>query len=539
MEIILLLALITIIAVHLEFRARTKREKLEDHAKIQQTQNEIYSLRNENSSLTADNTSLSQYRGLLDIEGKGKEIMQHAEDTSNLLIDRANAVLNNAKVENDRIQSNLKAEIEVTQTRCKVLLEESTINASKIVEEAKVKALEIAGDAIDAKEKMLHYEKTAKAMKNLVEGYGDQYLIPTYSLLDDLAEEFGYTEAGIKLAAAREESKRLIKLNLAATCDYVEVSRRGTAVNFVLDAFNGKVDSILSKVKKDNYGTLKQKIKDAYHIVNNNGKAFKNALIAESYLESRLEELKWAVSAQELKFQEQEEQRRIREQIREEEKARRDFEKAMKEAEREEQTLKKLVEKAQKDAAAASEGQKADYEAKLKDLELRLKEAEEKNVRALSMAQQTKCGNVYVISNIGSFGEDVFKIGLTRRLDPLDRVRELGDASVPFEFDVHAMIYNEDAPALERELHKRLLRLQINKVNPRKEFFKVSILDIKKLIESMNITVKWTLSAEAKQYRESMAVEKRILNDKSQAAEWERQQLLLDPVQQEEREEVI
>ena len=135
-----------------------------------------------------------------------------------------------------------------------------------------------------------------------------------------------------------------------------------------------------------------------------------------------------------------------------------------------------------------------------------MKEAEEKNQRAISMAQQTKTGHVYIISNVGSFGEDVLKIGMTRRLDPQDRVDELGDASVPFDFDVHAMIHSEDAPALEKELHKRFSTNQINKVNPRKEFFKVKVSEIKEVTSQMKIETHWTITAEAREYRETVSL---------------------------------
>ncbi len=141
------------------------------------------------------------------------------------------------------------------------------------------------------------------------------------------------------------------------------------------------------------------------------------------------------------------------------------------------------MDKVEAQVAAASEAQRAEFEAKLAALQEQLRQAEEKNQRALSMAQQTRTGHVYVISNIGSLGEDVFKIGMTRRLEPADSIRELGDASVPFEFDVHAMIFSEDAPGLEKQLHRHFLRQQVNKVNPRKEFFRLVITDIKQELE--------------------------------------------------------
>ncbi len=526
-------------------------------------------------NLDQRNQALSKYQGIVDTELKANEILAEAEVEANLIIVNAKQELENAIIQLDNAAKEAKAIIEqadekaqgiakaayvegdelrkearkeLDQARIDAILlrqnaidqlDKATKEAKIIIGQANKDAQEIAGDAYKAMQNAAELEKTAKAMKNIIEGYGDKYLVPTYSLLDDLADEFGHTEGGEKLKFAREKTRLMIKNGTSASCDYVEAYRRTTAINFILDAFNGKVDSILSKVKKDNYGILEQKIKDAYQVVNNNGKAFRNAFISQGYLNARIDELKWAVITQELKWHEQEEQRRIKEQIREEEKARREFEKAIRDAQKEEEILKKLIEKAQKEVAQASEEQKSKYEEKLNDLENKLKVAEEKNQRAISMAQQTKSGNVYVISNIGSFGENVYKIGMTRRLEPLDRVRELGDASVPFEFDVHTMIFSDNAPKLERELHKKFLRLQMNKVNPRKEFFKVTLADIKAEVESLNINAKWTIVSEARQYRESLAIEQAILNDKQKELEWEKHQQIESEVMETEPEDVF
>ena len=372
------------------------------------------------------------------------------------------------------------------------------------------------------------YEKAARAMKNTVEGYGDAYLIPSHSLLDDLAEEFGFAEAGETLKRAREVTRSMIRSGTAATCEYVEQNRRSTAIAFVIDAFNGKVDSTLSRVRNDNAGTLAQEFNDAFAMVNLNGKAFRDARITEQYLAARLDELKWAAVAQQLKVEEREEQRRVREQLREEEKARREYERAIRDAAKEEDVLRKAMEKAQQQIEKATSEQRAKFEQQLAELTQKLKEAEEKNQRALSMAQQTKRGHVYIISNIGSFGQDVYKIGLTRRLEPLDRVRELGDSSVPFEFDVHAMIMSDDAPALEVRLHKHFVLQQLNKVNYRKEFFRASLADIRKEIEAFGLEPKWTMAATAREYRESLAIEKAIKDDPIARDAWMRRQLDLD-----------
>lgn len=353
-------------------------------------------------------------------------------------------------------------------------------------------------------------------------------MLPSHSVLDDLAQAYSHTEAGQELKKSRERSKLMMEQDRAAKCDYVEKSRRETAVRFILDAFNGKVDSILSRARTENHGTLTQEIKDAAAIVNYNGAAFRNAKINPEYIDSRIDELQWTVRVNRLRDQEREEQRVIKEKIREEERARKEYERAMKEAEREEEVVRKALEKARVQLAKAGEEQRQKYEEQIIQLNQRLTEAEEKNKRALSMAQQTKTGHVYIISNIGSFGEDVYKIGMTRRLEPLDRVRELGDASVPFGFDVHAMIWSENAPDLEKTLHKKFVQAQVNKVNPRKEFFRLTISDVKAEIASMGLETSWTLAAEAREFRETLAIESKMRSDEAVRNEWLRQQLVYE-----------
>lgn len=381
--------------------------------------------------------------------------------------------------------------------------------AQQIVDEANRRAVEIAGAALEAKNKADSYEAAIKAMKNAIEGYKDDYIIPNHAVLDDLAEDFSHKDAGEKLKLARARVRDMIKAGEAGECDYAEPTRRTYAIHFAVDAFNGKVDSALAKVKHDNFGKIKQEIVDAFALVNHNGAPFRDARIRREYLDARLDELKWAVATFELRKQEQEEQKAIRDQMREEERAQREMEKAIKDAEKEERLLQQAMEKARKELEGASESQRQKFEDQLAALQAKLKEAEERGQRALSMAQQTRRGHVYVISNIGSFGENIYKIGMTRRLEPLDRVKELGDASVPFDFDVHAMIYSEDAPALEREMHRVFDVLSVNKVNPRKEFFEVSISDIRAQVEMAGYSdVHWTMKAEAAEYKQSLSMSK-------------------------------
>ena len=405
------------------------------------------------------------------------------------------------------------------------MLEQAGQNAQRLVADARAKADELAAEARATVAEAKRLEDTVRALKNIVEGYGDAYILPTTGLLDELAEHFGHTEAGAKLKAARSRTKSMVKSGAAAACDYVETARRETAVRFVIDAFNGKVDTILADMRDENFGTLAQKIKDAFAVVNQNGAAFRNARILPEYLEARLDELKWAVVGHQLRVQEREEQRALRERMRDEERARKEMERALKEAEKEEALLRKALEKARREVAESSDADRARYEAKLLELNERLRAAEEKGQRAISMAQQTKAGHVYVISNIGSFGEHIYKIGMTRRLEPNDRVRELGDASVPFEFDIHAMIKTDDAPALECALHKAFVGVQVNKVNPRKEFFRVRLEEVWAKLNELGIQAAWTMTAACRQYQETLALERALARGDGTAQEWRQAQL--------------
>ena len=137
-------------------------------------------------------------------------------------------------------------------------------------------------------------------------------------------------------------------------------------------------------------------------------------------------------------------------------------------------------------------------------LRAELSEVQEKAERAKSRAQMTRQGHVYIISNIGSFGEEILKIGMTRRLDPLDRVKELGDASVPFSFDIHAIIESEDAPELENQLHKVFASKRVNKVNLRKEYFRINIEDIEDKLKNLGIDALINKVASADEYYQSI-----------------------------------
>lgn len=433
---------------------------------------------------------------------------------------QAQSVREESQNEAREFASKARKDAKEKRDKAEAILDLATKYALEIRQKAEHRAREIAGEAYEARGKLQDYESRARALKNRIEKYESVYPVPPAHILDELAEEFGFSKAGEKLRLARERTKLMQANGTAATCGYPDGWKKEHSLKFVLGTFNGTVDTVLSKVRAGNQGKLIQEIKDAYALVNKDGEVYKDARIQEEYLDARLEELKWAVAVQKLKEKAREEQRAIREQVREEERARKEMERAIRQAEREEELVNKAIAKIRKQFEEASEAEKAKLETKLQELNARLVEAEEKSKKAISMAQQTKKGHVYIISNIGSFGDDVYKIGLTRRLDPHDRVRELGDASVPYPFDVHAMLASDDAPALETALHRRFVERQVNKVNKRKEFFRVSLGEIREVAEELGLQATWTLTAEAAQYRETLTLEQAMKTNVELKRKW-------------------
>jgi hypothetical protein len=428
-------------------------------------------------------------------------------------------------------------------------LNQALHDAGRIVAEAEKRAEQIGGDAYIALRDKQLLEQAAEAMRNVIEGYGDRYLVPTHSILDDFAEKFGYDEAGKALKSAREQSRRMVEQGEAAACDYVEAERRKTAIQFVIHAFNGGVDAILTRVvKNENYGTLEQKIRDAFSIVNKDGSAFRNARILPAYLDARLAELKWAAKVQDLASRLRDEQRAIRDEMRDEALAK----KAQEQAARDKELQRVAVEEAEKKFAQAIAEQKTQHEQQLAEARLKgasaVEEAEKQHAyetaemtaqhekqlaeerqklvdatkREQTIAQRTREGSIYIISNEGSFGAGVYKIGFTRN-DVEERVDDLYNASVPFEFDIHAVIKTKNAAAFEYKFHRQFLANRWNKKNLQKEFFRVSLQEIHQEVEKLkqqgeDCELKWveTEAGRVAEWQESRDIE----NDSQRKVKW-------------------
>lgn len=212
------------------------------------------------------------------------------------------------------------------------------------------------------------------------------------------------------------------------------------------------------------------------------------------------------------KEQAHQEQLAIREKMRQEAEERKALEAEKKKVEKEESKYQEQITNLKAQLSNAEDEELANLKSRILELEGQLASVTVKKENIVAL-QNGKAGNVYIISNLGSFGDKIFKIGMTRRLDPQDRVNELGDASVPFKFDVHSFIFSDDAVGLETELHKRLDAKRVNKVNRRKEFFYSTVDELEALVSEIDPTAEFNKTMLAEDFRQSLSSDENYTTD--------------------------
>lgn len=351
-------------------------------------------------------------------------------------------------------------------------------------------------------------DKKLSAKKKLLVDVEDEILVQDFGLYHpkfDFANALDYKEA---LADIRAVQKDLIKNNKAVSGN-TQWQVNGSAAKgrkmvsdtqkLLLRAFNVECDELVSKVKYTNFDSSLERIRKSAEAISKLG-SIMNISIMPQYLFSKQKEIRLAFEYQMKKHQEREEQKAARAEQREQAKVQRELDEQRKRIEKEQTHYQTAFGHLQ--ALLKSNPSDPDLLAKKKELENHLTDVE-KALSDIDYRQANmKAGYVYVISNIGAFGENIYKIGMTRRLDPQERVDELGDASVPFNFDVHAMIFSDNAPALEAALHRAFEDRKINMVNTRREFFNVTLDEIKQVVkDNFDKTVEFVDVPDATQYR--------------------------------------
>ncbi len=379
--------------------------------------------------------------------------------------------------------------------------EKKTLEAVRLqIEAAGQEVTSLRGQATDLRGQILVLEETL--------------LLESYALYEPKFKLTVSHEYKTRLDTVRERQKTMVKNSEAATGNLGwEVNGSKTEgrklvndmIKLILRSFNNESDYCVDNVKFDNIEMGEKRIRQSFEACNKLGRVM-TVRLSDEYLNLKLDELRLAHEYQIKKQEEKEEAKRIREELREQQKL--------------EQEIRAAREKIAKE--------RKHFTAALRDLSLRLEKATDQEDRALLRTkiseieagkaaldneekvidyreQNAKAGYIYIISNLGAFGEGIYKIGMTRRLEPMERIDELGDASVPFWFDVHAMVFSENAPALEAKLHERFAAGRLNKVNGRKEFFRADIAEIEAVIRAnYDAVVEVTREAPAEQYRESL-----------------------------------
>ncbi|HEV2118157.1 MAG TPA: DUF4041 domain-containing protein [Terriglobales bacterium] len=390
---------------------------------------------------------------------------------------------------------------------------------------AAIANMEVAVNA--AKAELEHVKQTTEKLeeqyKQALATYG--HLQHEVSMLEENLEDLSFglykphftfqssEEYKQALVSLREKMKKLIREGGASnhpqwtvngsSSEGAKMVRQTTKV--MLRAFNGECEAAAANVSYNNIKKMEERVAKAFETINKLGETMQLSLSRE-YMGLRQDEIRLINEYENKKYQEREEERHRREEMRDSEKAQREIEHAQQEAEAQEATYQKLLEKARREATEATGAKLTELTNKVSEFSAKLDEARKKKEKAIARAQLTKSGFVYVISNIGAFGEGVFKVGMTRRLEPMERIMELSGASVPFPYDLHAMMFSEDAPDLEYALHSFLEERRLNLVNTRKEFFQgIKLAEIKSFVQERGLTAQFIDQAEAREYRETLA----------------------------------
>ncbi|MCF7496185.1 MULTISPECIES: DUF4041 domain-containing protein [Vibrio] len=460
---------------------------------------------------------------LVDIEKQCAFVLQENENSiglekSELAEEIENAhrqkdlILTEAKAEREKVLSNAEAEAEAIVDKATARADKALVDVEKKIETG------------ETREKVLSssIEKLREELRDLELTKEHQDLLSTVTPFEHLLDGPTSDEIKVSLQQVKNKQKELIKqgnaFDILQDILWNDNLAKGKARQkrhgkFLITAFNAEVDNIIANTNARNFTANAKKIDKWFQKVNKSGD--------DSYVELnrtllflRLEEQRHAFEYKYKKEMELEEQRFMKESLREEAKVKKEIESFVTAREKEEKAFQKDLGDALARVQTANQEEVEKLSSHIEELKLKLERATSEKERALSMAQLTRSGYVYVISNKGSFGENVYKIGMTRRLEPMDRVKELGDASVPFFFDVHALIPSDDAPALENKLHSKFASRRVNKVNHRREFFNLTFEEVE---EALNEFVEGDFNlvrdVVAAQYEESKFLEAReVLN---------------------------
>lgn len=388
------------------------------------------------------------------------------------------------------------------------------VNVQNLVDQEKVRLATVREETQRSERELAALAQRSTDLQGQILIWEETVLLESFALYEPRFKLTTSQDYKARLDSVRDRQKVMVKNAQAATGNMQWTVNNSQAqgrklvndmIKLVIRSFNNEADACVANVKFDNVELGEKRILKSFEACNRLGKIM-SVEISGIYLDLKLDELYLAHEFQIKKQEEKEEAKRAREELREQQKLEQEIRSAREKIAKE----RKHFTAAMRDLQARLEQAQSDEERsalllKLAEIEAGRAELESEEKLIDYREQNAKAGYVYVISNLGAFGEGVYKIGMTRRLEPMERVDELGDASVPFWFDVHAMVFSNNAPALEAKLHDHFASGRLNKVNGRKEFFRADIAEIERIIrENYDAVVEVTHEAAAEQYRESL-----------------------------------
>ena len=352
-----------------------------------------------------------------------------------------------------------------------------------------------------------------KDLKKDIITFSDEILVQDFGLYEPRYSFINADAYKAELTNIRNKQKAMIK-DGSAVSGSIDWQVNGSAAQgrkmikdmqkLLLRAFNSECDEIINKVKYNNFDSSVKKMERSFNAIAKLGVTMAISITSD-YYDLKIQELQLALEYQIQKQREKEEKAELRAQQREEARLQKELKEQRKNIDKERKHYEQALSNINKQLSSSSDEDTEDLNKKKEEIIQSLSDIDTKIKNIDYREANQKAGYVYVISNIGSFGEGIYKIGMTRRLNPQERVDELGDASVPFKFDIHAMIFSEDAPALEAKLHKAFEDRKLNLVNQRREFFKVSLDEIKDVVKNnFDKTVEFVEVPDADQYRISL-----------------------------------
>jgi hypothetical protein len=470
---------------------------------------------------------LSEINAILSLQKE--KITSLYQNNASIFLDKFTAHFDNIFLNEDKDDSILK--VEVSNQELKNALVE--LNTERIRAEALFKLFNDSftdshGEYLDVKNEVikkkaeLDYIVTAldeaedrlSEIQDEIIRDDEESLYQSYSLYRNKYEYKDCATYNVLIAENRNQQRAMLKKHCAVSfLDTITTDDGKTSLNkkfekLYLSCFNSICDKCISELTFANHQTMKDKIEKSFNDLNETFPEFALELY-EDYLELKISELELVYESIKVKKIEQERIRAEKERQKEDAWVKKQLKEERETLSKERQHYSKhlkLLREQLKSATAenrfAIQEKITEHENVIEELDVKIQEVDYRQINE-------RAGYVYIISNIGSFGENVYKIGMSRRLDPLERVDELSSASVPFRFDVHALIFSEDAYGLESSLHSAFEDKRVNMVNGRKEFYRVSLEEIENVVKKYHDqTVQFTKHPAAEQYRESIRMQR-------------------------------